>query len=119
LPDPWVLDASRAGTVCLLEGREAVLWRPDAARAAVLTVAPADRSWKTETRWPAGSNRITIPPPAVIRGGETYLVSLDGIQSALKVENVPANLANASVRAAWLAGKECEGQARALLQSGR
>src|SRR5258706_12980654 len=44
LPDPWVLDASRAGTVCLRDGTEAMLWRPDSARDAELAVAPADRS---------------------------------------------------------------------------
>jgi hypothetical protein len=119
LPDPWLLDASRAGTVCLREGSPAVLWRPDASREAMLAVAPADRSWKTEARWPAGSDRITIPAPAVIRGGAAYLVSLNGAQSAMKVESVPASLANDSVRAAWLTGKDCEAQARALLRNGK
>jgi hypothetical protein len=119
LPDPWVLDASRTGTVCLKDGSAAVLWRPDAAREVVLSVAPADRSWRTEAHWPAGSDRITIPAPAVIKGGATYLVSLNGVQSAMKVESVPANLPNDSVRAAWLADKECEAQARALISSGK
>ena len=119
LPDPWVLDASRAGTVCLRDGSAAVLWRPEAAKEAVLTLAPADRSWKTEAKWPAGSDRITVPPPAIIKGGATYLVSLNGVQSAMKVEGMPADLANDSVRAAWLADKECEAQARALLRAGK
>jgi len=119
LPDPWLLDASRAGTVCLREGSPAVLWRPDPKQEAMLAVAPADHSWKTEAHWPAGSDRITIPAPAVIHGGATYLVSLNGAQSAMKVEGVPVNLANDSVRAAWLAGKDCEAQARALLRSGK
>ena len=119
LPDPWLLDASRAGTVCLREGSPAVLWRPEAKQEAVLAVAPADHSWKTEAHWPAGSDRITIPAPAVIHGGATYLVSLNGTQSAMKVEGVPVSLANDSVRAAWLAGKDCEAQARALLRSGK
>jgi hypothetical protein len=119
LPDPWVLDASRAGTVCLRDGSEAVLWRPDPAREALLSVAPADHSWKTEAHWPAGSDRIKVAVPAVIHGGEIYLVSLNGTQSAMKVESVPASLPNDSVRVAWLAGKTCEAQARALLQSGK
>jgi len=119
LPDPWLMDASRAGTVCLREGSPAVLWRPESKQEAMLAVAPADHSWKTEARWPAGSDRITVPAPAVIRGGATYLVSLNGAQSAMKVESVPASLANDSVRAAWLAGKDCEAQARALLRNGK
>src|SRR5258708_36449390 len=40
LPDPWLLDASRAGTVCLRDGSEAVLWRPDALREATVAIAP-------------------------------------------------------------------------------
>lgn len=117
LPDPWVLDASRAGTVCLREGTEAVLWRPDSARDSELTVAPADRSWKTEAHWPAGTDRIMVQAPALIRGGATYLVTLNGTQSAMKVENVPPILSNDPMRAAWLAGKGCEAQAEALLRS--
>ena len=119
LPDPWLMDASRAGKVCLREGSPAVLWRPESKQEATLAVAPADHSWKTEARWPAGSDRITVPAPAVIRGGATYLVSLNGAQSAMKVESVPTSLANDSVRAAWLAGKDCEAQARALLRNGK
>ncbi len=119
LPDPWVLDASRAGTVCLRDGSDAVLWRPDSARDAELSLTPADRSWKTQAHWPAGADRIKVPAPAVIHGGETYLVSLNGAQSALNVESVPANLPNEQVRAAWLANKDCEAQARALLRSGK
>lgn len=116
LPDPWVLDASRAGTVCQRDGSPVVLWRPDAKSEASLTVAPVDRSWKTEARWPAGADRILVPAPATIRGGTTYLVSLNGVQSPLKVESVPASLTSDSVRVAWLVGKECEAQARALLR---
>jgi hypothetical protein len=119
LPDPWVLDASRAGTVCLRDGSEAVLWRPDMAHEAVLSVTPADRSWRTEAHWPAGSDHISVPPPAIIKGGATYLVSLNGVQSAMKVESMPANLANDAVRAAWMADKDCEAQARALLRIGK
>lgn len=119
LPDPWVLDASRAGTVCLREGSDAVLWRPDSAREAELSLAPADKSWKTQAHWPAGADRIKVPAPAVMHGGGTYLVSLNGMQSALNVESVPANLPNDQVRAAWLADKECEAQARALLRNGK
>ena len=117
LPDPWVLDASRAGTVCLREGTEAVLWRPDSARDTELTVAPADRSWKAQTHWPAGADRIMVEAPVLIHGGATYLITLNGAQSAMKVENVPRILSNDPMRAAWLAGKGCEAQAEALLRN--
>jgi hypothetical protein len=119
LPEPWLLDASRAGTVCLRDNSDAVLWRPDSRRDTELTVAPADRSWKTNAHWPAGTDRIMVAAPAMIHGGTTYLVTLDGAQTAMKVESVPANLPNDQVRAAWLAGKDCEAQAQALLRNQR
>jgi photosystem II stability/assembly factor-like uncharacterized protein len=117
LPDPWLLDASRAGTVCLREGSEAMLWRPDSARDAELTVAPADRSWKAQAHWPAGADRIVVQAPVLIHGGGTYLVTLDGAQSAVRVENVPPILSNDPMRAAWLTEKGCEAQAEALLRN--
>jgi hypothetical protein len=119
LPEPWVLDTSRTGTVCLREGTDAVLWRPDAQRELELTVAPTDRSWKAQTHWSAGTDRVVIKAPAMIHGDATYLVTLNGTQSAITVENVPASLANDPMRAAWLAGKGCEAQAEALLRSAK
>ena len=117
LPDPWVLDTSRTGTVCLREGTDAVLWRPDAQRDSELTVAPTDRSWKAETHWAAGTDRVVIKAPAMIHGDATYVVTLNGTQSAMTVENVPASLSSDPMRAAWLAGKGCEAQAEALLRT--
>jgi hypothetical protein len=119
LPEPWVLDTSRTGTVCLREGTDAVLWRPDPQRDLELIVAPTDRSWRAQTHWSAGNDRVVIKAPAMIHGDATYLVTLNGTQSAITVENVPASLANDPMRAAWLAGKGCEAQAEALLRNAK
>ena len=119
LPDPWVLDASRAGTFCLREGQVAVFWRPSATADADLVVVPTDRSWKANAHWSAGSDRIEVEAPAVIRPGATYVVTLNGTESAVKVETVPTSLPNDQVRTAWLAGKGCEAQAEALLRSAK
>jgi len=82
-----------------------------------LVVVPTDRSWKANAHWSAGSDRIQVEAPAVIRAGATYVVTLNGSESAVKVENVPAMLANDKMRTAWLAAKGCEAQAEALLRS--
>jgi hypothetical protein len=116
LPDPWVLDASRTGTVCLQEGAMPVFWRPEAQAAADVTVMPADRSWRASARWPAGADRITIATQVPIRGGASYFVTVGGTQSSLNVAAVPAILTNDSMRAAWMAEKGCESQAEALLR---
>jgi hypothetical protein len=116
LPDPWLLDASRTGTVCLQEGATAVLWRPDSSAMANLAVMPADRSWRADTDWPAGADRITTSAQVPIRAGVTYLLNLNGAQASLTVTAVPAALTSDDARVSWMAQKGCLSQAEALLK---
>lgn len=116
LPDPWVLDATRTGIVCLQDGGTAVLWRSSTAAQATVSVMPADRSWKADANWPAGADRITMTTQVPMHAGATYLVLVNGSQYALTVAAVPAVLANDEMRAAWMAEKGCEAQAEALLR---
>lgn len=116
LPDPWLFDISRNGTVCLEDGKVPVFWRPDATKPGTLSVQPADKSWKAQAAWPAGKDRITVATNVPIHGDATYLVALDGNQTALAVSALPAVLNNDSMRAAWMAEKGCDAQAEALLK---
>ena len=77
-------------------------------------VAPVDRSWKAEAKWPAGADRLSITTDVPMRGGETYVVSFNGVESAISMTLVPASLSNDAMRAAWMADKGCEAQAEAL-----
>jgi hypothetical protein len=116
LPDPWLLDVSRNGNVCLRENAQPVFWRPDSNGSADLVVMPDDRSWKSEGVWPAGTTRLTVTTDVPMHGGATYVVDFNGSEYALAVNMVPASLPNDSVRAAWMAQKGCEAQAEALLR---
>jgi hypothetical protein len=117
LPEPWLVDATHGGNGCLLEKRAPVFWRPEASGASVLTVAPVDRSWKAQANWPAGQDRLSITTEVPMRAGETYVVTFGGVESAIAMTLVPAALTNASMQAAWMAAKGCEGQAEALLNA--
>jgi hypothetical protein len=117
LPDPWLLDASRTGNVCLREGEQAVFWRPQATTSAQFTIMPADRSWRADAPWTAGSDRLTIVGEARVHGDATYYVSFNGQESAISINTVPALLANDKMRAAWMAEKGCEPQAEAVLRT--
>ncbi|MGQ0741551.1 MAG: hypothetical protein ACT4OG_04555 [Alphaproteobacteria bacterium] len=119
LPAPWLLDATRTGNACLLDGQPPVFWRETAAAQAELTVMPSDRSWKAKVRWPAGKERLMVSLTDVpVHGGATYFVSLNGKDEiAMTVKSVPAVLTNDSMRAAWMAEKGCETQAEALLRT--
>jgi hypothetical protein len=119
LPDPWLIDASHSGNGCLREGAAPVFWRPDAKTVAAIVVAPVDRSWRAEARWPAGQERLSITTDVPMRGGETYIVNFAGAESAITMTQVPAALTNDPMRAAWMADKGCEAQAEALLKTGK
>lgn len=120
LPDPWLLDATHTGSVCLLEGTTPVFWRPAAAaNATTFTIMPADRSWKAQTPWPAGADRLTISGEASVHGDAAYFVSLNGTETAIRISAVPAALTGDRARAAWMVDKGCASQAVALLRTQR
>jgi len=117
LPEPWVLDATHSGNVCVLENSTPVFWRPDSKAVAELSVAPVDRSWIAKAQWPVGSDRIQITTDVPMRAGEAYVVNFNGNESAVTMVQVPATLTNAEMRAGWMAARRCEQQAQALLKT--
>lgn len=119
LPDPWVLDTSSGGNVCLREGDTATFWRSSSSLPADFVIMPADRSWKARSQWKAGKDRITIRQDLTVHGSASYVVILDGAESTISVNTVPAALSNDRMRAAWMAAKGCEAQAEALLNASR
>ena len=116
LPDPWLIDVTRSGNVCLKENAQPVFWRPDAKTAVSLLVMPVDRSWKSQANWPAGMDRVQVTTDVPMHGGAAYVVNYAGSEYALAVSMVPASLANDRMRAAWMAQKGCAAQAEALLR---
>ncbi|HUZ72331.1 MAG TPA: hypothetical protein VMU87_05045 [Stellaceae bacterium] len=120
LPDPWVLDVSRTGTVCLLQDHRPIFWRPSSAQATRLSVMPADRSWKAEATWPAGSNELIPARDIAIHPNSVFFIALGGgEEAAVSVSFVPKDLDNDAMRVAWLADQGCEAQAEALQRSRR
>ncbi|HUB98154.1 MAG TPA: hypothetical protein VL993_19680 [Stellaceae bacterium] len=120
LPDPWLLDISRTGNVCLPNGRQTVLWRPDTVKSPTVTITAADRSWSADLNWPEGSDRLVMPIASAIHGGAIYDVAFAGSdEHAVTVNIVPADLPSVPMEAAWLAHQGCEAQAEALLRTQR
>lgn len=120
LPKPWLIDITRTGSVCLVEGQPAVFWRPSSDRQATLKMAPADRTWRAEATWPQGNSELTAAADVPVHGNAVYFVALDdGEESAVTINPVPAGLANDSVIAAWLVNQGCDAQAEALLRRGQ
>jgi hypothetical protein len=117
LPDPWVLDATHSGNVCVLENGTPTFWRPDSKAVASLAVAPVDHSWNAKAQWPVGQDRIAVTTDVPMRAGETYVVTFNGTESAVTLVQVPGTLTNTEMKAGWMANRRCEQQAQALLKT--
>lgn len=117
LPTPWVLDVSRNGVVCLIEGDKPVLWREDASAEAPLSILPGDRTWRAEATWTQGKSFLRVPGDLPIAGGKTYNIRLGKQESVITVKTVPNTLPNDAARTAWLRDVGCDAQAAALLKT--
>lgn len=117
LPEAWVVDPAVSGAACVKPGQEVVLWRADAAKPASLTLMPADRAWTANAEWPAGEGRLALPDLPITDGG-TLLFELDGAASAVTFHLLPTAVSAPKMAAGWMAAKQCDRQARALLAGG-
>ncbi len=117
LPEPWVLDATHSGNFCVQENGTPIFWRPDAKAAVSFAVAPVDRSWNAKAQWAAGQDRLAVTTDVPMRAGDTYLVTINGAESAVTLVQVPASLVNTDMRAGWMANRRCEQQAEALVKT--
>lgn len=118
LPEPWLIDVSQPGNRCLIEGSQAVFWRPDRPAAAQkIEIAPADRSWQARADWPTNSEKLAMPKTMPISDGATFMIELAGATSAVTIHLLPAAIGSDTVRAAWMLEKGCDQQAAALAKT--
>jgi hypothetical protein len=114
----WLLNGSHPGAVGRRDATTPVLWRRSAKAAAAAAIMPADRSWRLELNWPAGSDSLRVTSDVSIHGG-TYFVNLGGSETALRIQSVPAVLETDPMRAAWMVERGCSEQAEAVLRASR
>jgi hypothetical protein len=64
--------------------------------------------------WPAGKDRVELGAEVPLRPEWVYFVALNGVETAIRLHDVPTTLANDSMRTTWMVDKGCEQQAEAL-----
>jgi hypothetical protein len=115
IPEPWLIDVTRPGPRCLIEGERPVWWRPESAAADHFAVFPVDRSWRADFVWEQGQDRQIVPPLSRFDRTRLFFIKYDDQEFAISLHIIPADLDNNLVLAAWMLEKGCLQQADALL----
>jgi hypothetical protein len=115
LPNPWVVDVTHSGKVCVRPGSSVVFWRQQSAGPAKLRIMPVDRTWRAESEWPAGASELPAPAMFPITDRQTYVFDVGGLTATVTLVQVPASLATDRMRAAWMLQKSCLNQTKALI----
>ena len=115
LPAPWLVDVSRSGVRCVLEGELPVWWRPEAAEVGRFTLLPLDRSWSVQFEWHAGQQQQAMTPLVGFEGNRTYLIRNGERDHAIEIVLIPKVLENNFVLSSWMLEKGCVQQADALI----
>lgn len=116
LPEPWLIDMSRPGPRCLLDGERPVWWRPEAATEQAFTVFPIDRSWRADFVWKAGEDHLPVPPVSRFEGQNSFVIVIDKQEHAISITTVPRGIDNEFVLTSWMLQKGCVQQADALIR---
>lgn len=116
LPDPWLVDVSRAGERCVLAGEPLVFWRPDGASPAAVTLVQPSNSWKARADWPAGSQRLLGPESIALMDGDTLSVDINALRTDLSIRVIPAEARSESKRLTLLVRNNCMAQAQAMVR---
>ncbi len=113
LPDPWLIDVTRPGIRCLMQGEQPAWWRPDGQQESFMLFT-ADRSWSAQFTWAAAQDRQVAP--ALSRYEGVFVIRHGEREYAIHLVPVPRNLGSDFVVASWLLEKGCFQQADALLE---
>ncbi len=113
LPDPWLIDVTRPGIRCLMQGEQPVWWRPDGVQESFMLFT-ADRSWSAQFAWAANQDRQAAPPLSRYEG--VFVIRHGEREYAIHFVPVPKGLDDDLVVVSWLLEKGCFQQADALLE---
>ena len=116
IPEPWLIDVTRPGPRCLIEGTKPVWWRPAPLGAGEFVVFPADRSWQADFKWNDGQDRQNVPDISSFDGNKAFIVRTNSAEYGISILNVPSGIDNPMILTSWLLEKGCVQQADALIE---
>ncbi len=115
MPSPWLIDITRPGERCLIEGAPIGWWRPTTVVTEDFTLSPLDRSWNTQFRFETGQDIVSITRVSDIDGTKAFIVKDDEREYSIRLHLIPAAVTEPAILAAWMIEKGCIQQADAML----
>jgi hypothetical protein len=118
-PSLWEVDVTQSGTVCLADPARIVLWRPDAAETARLTLKPASGGASATIDWPAGKATLPWPGKTRLAAGAEYAMTLSGSgdTSRIRFVTLPSVPEDLGMLAQSLIDRGCQGQLDLLIDT--
>lgn len=117
LPDPWLIDITRPGERCILEGNSPTWWRPAGTGSQPFTVYPIDRSWKADFVWQDGATTMLAPELGKLDTARSFTVKVGGQEYAVRLNIIPRDLTDPMMLTSWMLQKACFQQADAYLRA--
>lgn len=117
LPSPWMIDVTRPGERCLVEGAPIIWWRDDSSTTGAFNLFPIDRSWTAEFLFEAGQDTLTVAELSDIEGNKAFIIEDDEREYSIRIHLIPEEVSEPAVLAGWMIEKGCIQQADALLAS--
>lgn len=117
IPSPWLIDITRPGERCLVEGAPIGWWRPSDVSEQSFVVSPLDRSWDAAFEFKPGQDTVAITKVSDIELTKAFLIEDRDLEYSIRVHLVPPLLDEPTFLAAWMIEKGCIQQVDALLAS--
>lgn len=115
-PNPWNVDISKGGKICVVDPSSMMLWRPYSADATHLRIMPSSGAAQT-LDWAEGQATMRWPAQLPIADGSQYKLEADGADpvpvSFVRVSGAPEDMVAA---AQALIDKGCDSQLDALVK---
>jgi hypothetical protein len=115
-PNPWNVDISKGGKICVVDAETLMLWRPYSTDATQLRIMPASGAAQT-IDWAEGQATMRWPAQLPIADGSQYKLEVEGADpvpvSFVRVNSAPEDMVAA---AQALIEKGCDSQLDALVK---
>lgn len=115
-PNPWNVDVSKGGKICVVDPSTVMLWRPYATDTTELKIMPLSGASQT-VEWAAGQATLRWPAQLPIADGAEFKLQTEGSDpvpvSFIRVNSAPEDMVAA---AQALIDKGCDSQLDALVE---